>query len=110
MGSCASSSKIACDTSSSWLEYADADGEPYWYNYITGNYTRTPQVCDWYFSEEMDVWYKASTDEFRDTPPVACHLNTETQAYDAVQVAHAPVAQLVGQVPIAEAALYNGEL
>ena len=68
MGSCNSSAKVACGESP-WLEYADEDGEPYWYNYVTGNYTRHTQQCDWYYDNSM--WLNARTQEMRYTPPVS---------------------------------------
>ena len=74
MGSCNSSAKVAC-SESPWLEYADEAGEPYWYNYITGNYTRMRQTCDWYFDmspgNDKGAWFNARTGEMRYTTPVS---------------------------------------
>ena len=68
MGSCHSSAKVAC-AESPWLEYADDDGDLYWYNYVTGNYTRQPQHCDWY--QDNSMWFNTRTQEMRYTAPVS---------------------------------------
>ena len=108
MGSCTSTSaKVACDTESYWLEFADDAGDSYWYNYLTGNCSRVPQYCDWYFVEEWGVWYKESTQEFRQSPPASRDLAAHQTSYSAQQIADAPIARAVGQVPVAELSDYT---
>ena len=75
MGNCKSVHKIVCESSSPWLEYQDENGNVYWYNYMTGNYTYEPQRCDWSYETYEDafdgVWYNRITGEMRNMPPVS---------------------------------------
>lgn len=51
---------------SAWTQWEDGDGNIYYYNFRSGNYTYEPKQCDWYeMRDEHDqsYWMNVATGE-----------------------------------------------
>ena len=54
------------DPGSAWTQWEDGDGNIYYYNFRSGNYTYEPKECDWYEMVDDDgesYWMNMVTSE-----------------------------------------------
>ena len=108
MGSACSTPRVAPsgpdgEPGSAWTQWEDGDGNMYYYNFRTGNYTYEPKECDWYeMRDENDqlYWMNVATGETSWNgpcqPPEALALQTVIE-----QVIGQMHEQVIGQMHVA---------